>query len=64
MSRCNLYLVFGPLHRLHIPEHVCKQWFLFLVISACSLMAILDFVLMLRGSAQSTITDKPRWLRD
>ncbi|KIM35949.1 hypothetical protein M413DRAFT_449484 [Hebeloma cylindrosporum] len=41
----NLYLVFGP---LDTQEPVCKQWFLFLIISACFLLAALDFILMLR----------------
>ena len=45
----NLYLVFGPLHKLYTPEHVCKQWFLFLIVSASALNDILDILLMLRG---------------
>ena len=49
LSSGNLYLVFGPLQRLNTPEHVCQQWFLFLVVSACFLLATLDFILMLRG---------------
>jgi len=44
----NVYLVFGPLRRLYIPEHVCKQWFLFLAICVCFLVTTLDAVLMLR----------------
>ena len=57
MSSCNLYLVFGPLNQLYISEHVCEQWFLFLIISGCILMATLDFLLMLRGTIHSVQHD-------
>lgn len=62
MSSCNLYLVFGPLNQLYISEHVCEQWFLFLIISGCILMATLDFLLMLRGTIQFSMTYKYWWL--
>ncbi|KAF8954657.1 hypothetical protein BDZ97DRAFT_438528 [Flammula alnicola] len=44
----NFYLVSGPLWSVDIPDTVCKQWFMFLIIAACCLMAALDVILMLR----------------
>ncbi|KAF8958805.1 hypothetical protein BDZ97DRAFT_2078450 [Flammula alnicola] len=44
----NFYLVSGPLWSVDIPDTVCKQWFMFLIIAACCLMAALDLILMLR----------------
>lgn len=59
LSSGNLYLAFGPLQKLNIPKHVCEQWFLFLLISACVLLATLDFILMLRGTPLYTSVSTP-----
>lgn len=49
-SSINVYLVFGPFSSVNIERDMCKQWFASQMSIACSLMAALDCILMLRGA--------------